>query len=181
MFNFYGKSAKFRKDLELFWDRLYRVAFSYCRDHQVAADLVQGTVEAALNNKHRITDYEYLEKWLFKVLINRWRDYCRTRKHHEDIGNIHLIQHETPETNSELKETVKRVFVAMGKLKEEQREVLSLIAIEGFSYNQVASILDLPIGTVMSRLCRSRKYLREYLECSDKLESKLESNIRSIK
>ncbi|VAW67341.1 hypothetical protein MNBD_GAMMA08-2051 [hydrothermal vent metagenome] len=183
MFNFYGRSAKFRKDLALFWERLYRVSYAYCRDPQVAADLVQGTLEAALNNKHKISDYEYLEKWLFRVLVNRWRDYCRTRKYHEDIGGLHLVQHETPESHSELEETVEQVLTAMGRLKEEHREVLSLIAIEGFSYSQVASILDLPMGTVMSRLCRSRQYLREYLASPDQLQNRrgAKAKVRGIK
>jgi len=181
MFNAYGKSKQFKKDLEIFWDHLYRVAYSLSHDSHLAADLVQSAVEAALHNSHKIPDSDSLERWLFKVLVNKWRDYCRTRKYHSNIDEISFAQYDTPESDNELKETVKRVHIAMSRLKEEHREVLSLIAIEGFSYEQVANILDLPMGTVMSRLCRSRKHLRAYLSDAGSLKKQPGSNIRSIK
>ena len=182
MFGHYGKSRQFRQDLELFWERLFRVSYSLSHDTHLAADLVQSTIEAALVNKHNIPDSDSLERWLFKVLVNRWRDHCRTRKYHANVDDeINLAQLDTPETNNELKETIMRIHVAMSKLREEHREVLSLIAVEGFSYDQVANILDLPIGTVMSRLYRSRKHLREYLSDSEPLKKRSRSNVRSIK
>lgn len=182
MFGHYSKSKKFKEDLENIWEHLYRVAYSLSHDPQIAADLVQSAIETALVNKHKILDSESLERWLFKVLVNRWRDLCRTQKYHNDIDDeINLTQHDTPETDNELKETIKRVHDAMSSLREEHREVLSLIAVEGFSYNQVANILDLPIGTVMSRLYRSRKHLRKYLSNSALLKKRSTSNVRSIK
>ena len=160
---FFGKSVQFKRDLETYWERLYRVSYSLSHDQQLAADLVQATVETALLNCHKIADTESLERWLFRVLVNKWRDHCRTRKFHTAIDDVSLAQQGSPETDIELKETVQRVHLAMSKLTEEHREILSLIAIEGFSYDQVASILELPVGTVMSRLCRSRKQLRKLL------------------
>ncbi|VAW52734.1 hypothetical protein MNBD_GAMMA05-528 [hydrothermal vent metagenome] len=182
MFGHYGKSRQFKYDLESVWNRLYRVSYSLCHDAHLAADLVQSTVEAALVNKHTITDFTSLERWLFKVLVNRWRDHCRTRKYHTNVDDeINLAQLDTPDTNNELNETVMHIHTAMSKLREEHREVLSLIAVEGFSYNQVANILDLPIGTVMSRLYRSRKHLRQHLSNSESLPKQSGSNVRSIK
>lgn len=164
MFSFFGKSARFRSDLESNWDRLFRVAFALSHDKQLAEDLVQTTVEAALINHRKIPDSESLERWLFKVLVNKWRDHCRTRKFHESIDDVDIVQRGNPELNNELRETVGRVYTIMRQLSEEHREVLSLISIENFSYEQVANILDLPVGTVMSRLSRSRKQLRKLLD-----------------
>lgn len=166
----------------MFWKHLYRVSYSLCHDTHLAADLVQGTIESALINRHKIPDSESLKRWLFKVLINQWRDYCRTRKYHVDINDeINLAQYDTPEINNEVKETISTVHSAMNKLKEEHREVLSLIAVEGFSYDQVANILNIPIGTVMSRLYRARKNLRAYLNDPELLKKQSKTNIRSIK
>lgn len=167
MLSFFGKSAQFKRDLESNWDRLFRVAFALSHDKQLAEDLVQTTVEAALVNHRKIPDSESLERWLFKVLVNKWRDHCRTRKFHESIDEVDIVQRGNPESNNELRETIGRVYMAMRQLSEQHREVISLISVEDFSYEQVANILDLPVGTVMSRLSRSRKQLRKLLDAPD--------------
>ncbi|HHJ34175.1 MAG TPA: RNA polymerase sigma factor [Gammaproteobacteria bacterium] len=182
MFGHYNKSKQFRHDLEALWEHLYRLSYSLCHEEYLAADLVQSTIETALVNRHKIPDADSLKRWSFKVLVNKWRDHCRTHKYHSDVDDENNLSYpDTPESNSQLKEEVRRIHAAMSKLKEEHREVLSLIAIEGFSYGQVANILDLPIGTVMSRLYRSRKSLREYLSISETKKKRSSSNIRSIK
>ncbi len=181
MLGFFGKSAQFRRDLEANWDRLYRVAYALNHDQQLAEDLVQTTVEAALVNHRKIPDSESLQRWLFKVLVNKWRDHCRTRKFHDPINDETNIAHlANPELDHELRETVERVYTAMRKMSEKHREVLSLISVENFSYKQVANILDLPVGTVMSRLSRSRKQLRILLDESD-VKVSTGTSIRRIK
>lgn len=182
MFGHYGNSKQFRRDLELLWERLYRLSFSICHDRHLAADLVQSTVEAALRHKHKIPDLRVLEHWLFKVLVNKWRDHCRTRKSHTSIDDmVDLMQPGTPEAHHDQKEAVRRVYTAMSRLSEEHREVLALVAVEGFSYEQVAGILDLPVGTVMSRLSRSRKCLRVLLADTGLSIKKSGASIRIVK
>jgi len=164
MLSFFGRSAQFRRELETNWNRLYRVVYALSHDQPLAEDLVQTTVEAALVNHRKIPDSESLERWLFKVLLNKWRDHCRTRKFHTPIDDVDIVQHGSLELNSEHRETVDRVYTAMRQLSEEHREGLSLISVDNFSYKQVAYILDLPVGTVMSRLSRSRQQLRKLLD-----------------
>ncbi len=180
MLSFFGKSAQFKRDLESNWNRLYRVAFALCHDQLLAEDLVQTTIEAALVNHQKIPDSDSLERWLFKVLVNKWRDYHRTKKYYIAIDEVDVVQQGNPEMDNELKETIQRVYAAMRQLSEEHREVLSLISVENFSYEQVAKILGLPIGTVMSRLSRSRMQLRRLLnESKERLNTS--AVIRRIK
>ena len=180
MNNFFGHSRQFRQLLDTHWDPMYRVCFSWSHDPELSADLVQESIEAALINQGKITDAAHLKKWLFTVLVNKWRDHCRKYRHHSDIDDVLLMHENTPEKAHQNNESIQQMYKAMSQISMEQREVLSLIALEGFSYDQVANILDIPAGTVMSRLCRARKQLRELLNKPDKLSTS-ESSIRRIK
>jgi RNA polymerase sigma-70 factor (ECF subfamily) len=180
MHKFFGKSQRFKLLLNKHWEQMYRVSFSWCHDPELSADLVQESIEAALINQYKITDAEHLKKWLFTVLVNKWRDHCRKYRHHSDIDDVVLAHENTPETEHQNNESIKHLYKAMSLISVEQREVLSLVALEGFSYEEVASILDIPAGTVMSRLCRARKQLRELLNDTDELTTS-ETHIRRIK
>jgi len=177
----YSQSRQFSKQLEDLWDRMYRVCYSWCHDPQLSADLVQESIESALRHHRKIPDASSLQRWLFRVLVNKWRDHCRTHKSHADVESIILIDNNTPESEHEYSQTIQRVNLAMSRLSTEQREVLSLVSLEGMSYEDVANVLAVPIGTIMSRLCRSRKLLRKYLREPQPAPLKNKPNIRRIK
>ncbi len=187
----FGKSKKFNTLLEEHWDAMYRVSYAWCHNPHIAADLVQDTIESALQHSGKISEAEHLTKWLFTVLMNKWRDYCRQQNKQvtlEPDKHEHLLINDTdPEHSQHFNETINHVYQAMSLLSIEHREILSLIALEGFSYEMVASIVDTPIGTVMSRLHRGRKLLRNHLntlqsDASSPSPSKNQpSNVRRIK
>jgi len=154
---------KLRTQLSQRWQRLYRIAYSWCHDTQLAKDMVQDTILKALKNSHQLDDLEALDAWLFRILINVWRDVCRHAKDHYELLDSDLIHERTPEYEHQQTNTVNRVRRAVAALSREQREIITLIDLEQLSYKEVADIMQIPIGTVMSRICRARRQLKEAL------------------
>lgn len=145
------------------WQRLYRVAYSWCHDPHLTADLVQDTMAKALKNHHQLRDRAALQGWLFVILANCWRDHCRRARDTVDIDAMELSHDSDLETDSDRIELLQRVRAAIARLSPNHREVLTLVVLEGMAYDDVAKVLDIPIGTVTSRLCRARGVLRRNL------------------
>jgi len=143
--------------------RLYRTAYAWCHDTHLASDLVQETMAKALKRIGQLRDAEKLDSWLFGILVNCWRDHFRTQKETLDIDGLELTDSQTPETQYHTQDIVKNVRRSIERLAEGQRQVVTLVDIEGFSYAEVAEILAIPVGTVMSRLSRARQTLADYL------------------
>lgn len=143
--------------------RLYRVAYSWCHDRALADDLAQEALARGLARLHQLRDPAQLDSWLFKILHNCWRDCFRCQKGFQDVDELedyHYAHNDTPEHIHSRSQVVDRVRAAVALLPIGQRQVLTLIDLEEFSYNQVAEILEIPVGTVMSRLCRGRQSLK---------------------
>ncbi|GAB3630150.1 hypothetical protein GCM10027419_50070 [Pandoraea terrae] len=128
----------------------------------MAEDLVQETLSKALRKSSQLRDLKALDGWLFSILTNCWRDHFRKHVDMEDIDEIdelNLASDLTPEDACAQNEVVNRVRAAVAALPPGQRQVLTLVDLEEFSYSEVAEILDIPVGTVMSRLSRARQAL----------------------
>jgi len=157
------KSREFKQQLELLRPRLYRLAFSWTQDHALADDLTQDALAKALKNSNQLRDSKKQDSWTFGILHNCYRDYFRKQKQLENIDDFNLIDEHQPETDYEHYSITEAVRNAVSKLPDNQRQILTLVDLEGFSYADVAQILDVPTGTVMSRLCRARKALASKL------------------
>jgi len=157
----------FKHHLEEKWARLYRIAYSWCHDPQLSKDLVQDTVMKALKNTHQLKDAKALDNWLFSILVNCWRDFCRQKKDTVEISEIILSHNESPEEQNCRTATINRVREAVSGLSREHREIITLIDLEEMSYKDVAEVLGIPLGTVMSRLCRARRQLKDTLKDMD--------------
>jgi len=143
--------------------RLYRTVFAWSHDPDLAADIAQEAMTKALKQISQLRDASKLNSWLFGILINCWRDHFRQQRVMVDIDNIELIHDDTPENIQQTQDMVQCVRRSIAKLPETQRLVVTLVNLEGFSYAEVAEILNIPVGTVMSRLSRARSTLAEYL------------------
>ena len=144
--------------------RLYRVALAWCNNAMLADDLVQETMTIALQRHHQLRDHERLYAWLYSILNNAWRQDLRRQRDDCDYDEDMQHDHRDPEFNIQSLEIVSRVRKAVTALPDDQRQVIALVDLEGFSYCEVASILEIPIGTVMSRLHRARKSLQHALQ-----------------
>jgi RNA polymerase sigma-70 factor, ECF subfamily len=147
--------------------RLYRLAYAWCHDPHLADDLAQETLAKALTHLGQLREAQVLEGWLFSILNNCWRDHLRGGREFEDIAELEEVIFSSepgPEQLLSRRQTRDRVRGAIACLPLGQRQVLTLVDIEECSYAQVAGILEIPVGTVMSRLSRARQALRAHLE-----------------
>ena len=162
-------------------DRLYRVALAWCGDEMLADDLVQETMTSGIVNRRQLRDEKRLFAWLYSILNNNWRRHLRSRKVHEELDE-QLADHGTgPFGNCRELEIVCRVRKAVASLPVEQRQVIALVDLEEFSYCDVAQVLNIPIGTVMSRLHRARKNLLARLETATPEPAVAKGHIRVVK
>lgn len=145
---------------------LRRFGLSLSRRHDIADDLVQITVERAIANARSYDPAQKLEPWLFRIMRNAFIDMTRRKR----TAGVEVDVFEMPESlptdpaaGIEARLMLQSVEVAMQDLPEEQREVLHLVCIEQLSYAETADVLDIPKGTVMSRLARARLALSEKL------------------
>lgn len=162
----FGHSRWVRQSLEQRWPRLYRAAYSWCHDPHLASDLAQDTMIKALNNHHQLRDAGALDTWLFSILANCWRDHHRRHRETLDIDDVvdeALIQRQHPGSENEQLSLVQKVRDAIAKLDNDHRQVITLVDLEELSYAEVAIILGIPIGTVMSRVSRARRNLKQHL------------------
>lgn len=163
----FGKN-RFLAQVESSWDRLYRLAYSWTHDTHLSRDLVQETISRAIVKRKQLKNMEALDAWLFRILSNCWYDVCRQNKYLRELPEMEEpVTNETPETDRYRQEVINKVQRAIIKLPMEQRQIVTLVDLEGFSYSEVADIVNVPIGTVMSRLCRARNKLKIYLDEMD--------------
>ena len=170
-----AKQHKLCKRLEAGRNRLYRMAYAWSHNPAVAEDVVQETMIKALNSVDKVKNIEALDGWLFRILSNCFIDYCR--KQHEEIiiDDAKMVEQKTPEVVHSQNEMLAEVRSAIENLPFKHRQVLTLIDIENFSYSEVAEIVDVPLGTIMSRLNRARQSLKQSLnESSTELNNKTE-------
>jgi RNA polymerase sigma-70 factor (ECF subfamily) len=162
--------------------RLYRVALAWCGDEMLADDLAQETMTNGITNIRQLRDETRLFAWLYSILNNNWRLYLRRNKSHDELDEQIPVEEDGPLGHYHELEIVTRVRRAVASLPAQQRQVISLVDLEEFSYCDVAEILDIPIGTVMSRLHRARKSLLAKLEDPGaKSQPDKERHIRIVK
>ncbi|WP_143871073.1 RNA polymerase sigma factor [Catenovulum sediminis] len=148
--------------------QLRRFAFALTGSADDADDLLQNTIERLLRQAPDAQD-EDLTKWAFRVCKNLWIDEYRSRKvRSQAAANPELSANQAVDGERAMQGEIalQQVNSAMAQLPDEQRSIISLIALEGLSYKEAAAALELPIGTVMSRLARARVALSEFLKNS---------------
>ena len=139
--------------------RLRRYARALTGDRSAADDLVQDTLERALSRFHLWRQGSDLRAWLFTIMHNIYVNQARSRARHPhealDEPAADALHARDPDW-SELRD----IDDALSRLPGEQRTVLLLVGLEQFTYEEAARVLDIPLGTVMSRLSRGRERLR---------------------
>jgi RNA polymerase sigma-70 factor, ECF subfamily len=143
--------------------RLRRFARNLTRNPHDADDVVQIAVERALTRLDQWRRGARLDSWMFTIVRNAWIDELRSRGRR---GKVFLGAEagENIGTDSMARETeLLSVQSAMARLPEDQREAVSLVLVEGLPYKEAAEVLDVPIGTLTSRLARGREALQALL------------------
>lgn len=140
---------------------LRRYARTLTRDRESADDLVQDCLERAWKNIGTLKPDSHLRAWLFTIMRNLFFNERRRQKRSPLVAGMDDVDEMNscpggPEVPVQIEELEKFLM----NLSDDQREIITLVAIEGMAYRDVAAILDVPVGTVMSRLHRARETLR---------------------
>lgn len=146
--------------------RLRRYARALIGDDGEADDLIQDTLERGIARIEQWREGENPRKWLFSILHNLHVDGLRRRSRrplHVGLESIGAEQSEPPADSG----TGRDLDKALQMLSLEQREVVLLVGLEGLSYLEAAEVLQVPVGTVMSRLARGRDRLRLFMDYKD--------------
>ena len=145
---------------------LRRFAFALTGNPSEADDLVQESLTRVISNRLRLGGVRNLRSYLFRVARNAHIDNAKRQRSAEIIPLDHVAATlQTAPTQTEHME-MRELDEALAHLPEEQRQVILLVAYEGVSYRDAADILDVPIGTIMSRLSRGREALKSRLNRS---------------
>lgn len=159
----------FERELLALLPRLRRFARSLARDAADADDLLQVATERALRAKEQWQPGTRMDAWMMRIVRNCWIDEVRSRTRRaqtfvpEEAGAaVGVPAHENIERSAAMSDVGK----AMNALPAEQREAVALVLVEGLAYKEAAEILDIPIGTLTSRLTRGRQALAQYLEAA---------------
>lgn len=150
--------------VERYYQSLYRFALSLARNEVIAADLTQETFYLWAAKGHQLRDATKVKSWLFTTLH---REFLRRQRHatrfpHHETS---LVEHELPVVASTVVNDLDAVIVmqALQRVDEHYRVPLAMFYLEDFSYKEIAEILEVPAGTVMSRLARGKAQLRAFL------------------
>jgi RNA polymerase sigma-70 factor (ECF subfamily) len=162
--------------------RLRRYARALTRDINAADDLVQDCLTRALSKIHLWQEGTDLRAWLFTILHNQYVNHVRRAvREGQAVGLSDAEPLLTSAPNQGKRLELRDLERAIAKLPEEQRSVLLLVGLEGMRYEEVAAVLDVPVGTVRSRLSRGRDTLRQLMDMKPAREPALadESELRS--
>jgi RNA polymerase sigma factor (sigma-70 family) len=159
----------FERELLTLLPRLRRFARALTRDPADADDLVQSALERALKARDQWAPGTRLDAWMMRIVRNIWIDETRSRARRartfvaeEEGALIGSEAHHEIEIRAEMHAVDK----AMNSLSPEQREAIALVLVEGLAYREAADLLDIPIGTLTSRLTRGRQALAQMLEAA---------------
>jgi RNA polymerase sigma-70 factor, ECF subfamily len=163
-------SDEFQRRIIELLPRLRRFAFSLTGDLDRADDLVQDTCLRALSSANQWQPGTRLDSWMYRIAQNSWFDQMRARKVRGevvDLDNAAELVGSDGRDVTEHRQSLAAVSAKLSELPRDQQLLVGLVCIDGLSYKEAAATLNLPIGTVMSRLARARTALATALQADE--------------
>jgi len=159
-----ARVSKFGAELEVHIASLRRYACALLRNRSDVDDLVQDTLARALSRADRFESGTNMRAWLFTILHNTHVNQVRQRSSRPAEVAVEDVEHRlVVAADQEVRVELAEMLRVLDGLPTDQRQVLLLVALEGMKYDEVAGVLGIPIGTVMSRLSRAREAVRTRL------------------
>ncbi|MFH7320715.1 RNA polymerase sigma factor [Desulfurivibrio sp. D14AmB] len=168
-----GDGTAFTKLVQRHQARIYNLAYNYVKDEEEAKDLTQDIFITVHRTLGSLRDEDKFSAWLYQLALNHCRNrykrlqrrgFFRSRSLDDPDSPLHLTSGETPEGLLGQQDQDQLVRKAIASLSEAEKEVILLRDIEGMSYDEIGTILEIPLGTVKSKLNRARLALKERLE-----------------
>lgn len=158
---------RFRGELVALLPRLRRFARVLTRHREDADDLVQIALERALARAGSWQEGSRLDSWMFKIVQNAWIDEVRARARRDLTFAPEEAGEHVGVSPTDAQIDAIAVRAALARLGDDQRAVVALVLVEGLPYKEAAAVLDIPIGTLTSRLARAREALQGWLASGD--------------
>ena len=151
-------TAKFNVLAKKYMDKIFRLAFSYLKSYADADDITQNVLLSLYRTEYEFENEDHVRNWLMKVTVNECRKFWRRPfRSHENIDDY-------AETLVFEDQSYRELFEAIMRLDKKSRLIVILYYIEGYSIKEIAEILEIPAGTVGTRLSRARMQLKQYLK-----------------
>lgn len=168
-----GDQQSFNRLVMLYQNKIYNLAFNYLKNSEEAKDVTQDIFITVHKNLDKLKDINKFKAWLYQIAVNQCRNRYKSLKrkgyfssHSIDDPDsyIQLSSGESAEKSNERRDIVKHVRSTIAKMPEQEKEIIVLRDLQELSYEEISSILDLPLGTVKSRLNRARLALKDRLK-----------------
>lgn len=171
-----GDPTAYRGLVEKYQGRVYAMVYGMVRNREDARDLTQDAFVKAYNNLDGFRIESSFYTWLYRIAMNLAIDHIRKRQRQgttsfeesiaardEDGGIAEVHTEDDPRKTLERKRLYEKIMDALDKLPADQKQVILLREMEGLSYKEISDVMDIPEGTVMSRLFYARKKLQKVL------------------
>lgn len=154
-------STDLRSDLLAIMPRMHRFGIALTGSKDETDELVQSACERVLTRGNQLHEHARLDVWTYGIMRHLWLDRVRfrRRRHHNELSAADTVASDDGRQTTEARITLSAVREALGTLSEEHRSVLILVCVDGLKYKEASEVLEVPIGTVMSRLARARQEL----------------------
>ncbi len=156
-------TTNLRDDIAALLPRLRRFGRTLARNAHDADDLVQIAVERALTHTDQWQPGTRLDSWMFRIMQNAWIDETRARERRNQTFVAEEAGDNVGVSSNDAQMDAIAVRKAVAQLGDDQRAVVGLVLVEGFSYQEAAEVLAIPVGTLTSRLARARETLQALL------------------
>lgn len=171
-----GEAEAARALFERYRESAYRIAYHHLGHAEDALDVVQEAFIKALGGLGQLRQPRRFRSWLLRIVTNQARDLGRRHRRQDRLGlraagsepeqeetRPQGVEQRTPAQEAETRELAQGIRLALEALQEHHRTVLLLVSDGGLTYGEVAEVLDIPVGTVMSRLHYARRAVRDWL------------------
>ena len=162
-------AKEMREQLIELLPRLRRFARTLTRHGADADDILQMALEKALQRHTQWDPSSRLDSWMFSIIRNGWIDELRARQRRGNSVDIEDVDASFARDENSAQIALMSVQQAMAHLPEDQRTAVSLVLVEGLSYKEAAAVMNVPMGTLTSRLARGRETLQKLLHTDEAL------------
>jgi RNA polymerase sigma-70 factor (ECF subfamily) len=155
--------TKLDADIADLLPRMRRFARALTYNREDADDLVQVAAERALQRQEQFTEGTRLDSWIFRIMKNAWVDEVRSRIRRDDLFAPQEEGEHVGDESAEAHQRRLAIDKAMSLLSDDHRTVIALVLVDGLPYKEAAEVLEIPMGTLTSRLARAREALQGLL------------------